>query len=158
MKLYIKQKVFSWADRFAVKDSGGNDVFYVEGEIFSLGKKLHIYDVMQRELASVEERIFTFMPKYQIYIGGQNVAEIVKRFTLFSSKFDVLGTDLSVEGDFWSHSYQVYQNGMVVASVDKEWFTWGDSYCVDVGNGGNAVFMLAVVLAIDAALEKKNNN
>lgn len=158
MKLYIKQKVFSWADRFAVKDSGGNDVFYVEGEIFSLGKKLHIYDVMQRELASVEERIFTFMPKYQIYIGGQNVAEIVKRFTIFSSKFDVLGTDLSVEGDFWDHSYQVYQNGIAAASVDKEWFTWGDSYCVDVGNGGNAVFMLAVVLAIDAALEKNNNN
>ena len=37
MKLYIKQKVFSWADRFTVKDSSGNDRYFVEGELFSWG-------------------------------------------------------------------------------------------------------------------------
>lgn len=35
MKLYIKQKVFSWSDLFTVKDSYGADRYYVEGELFS---------------------------------------------------------------------------------------------------------------------------
>jgi uncharacterized protein YxjI len=45
MKLYIKQKVFSWADRFTVKDENGADRYFVEGEMFSWGKKLHVYDM-----------------------------------------------------------------------------------------------------------------
>lgn len=35
MKLYIKQKVFSWGDKFTVKDVNGEDRYFVEGEIFS---------------------------------------------------------------------------------------------------------------------------
>ena len=35
MKLYIKQKVFSWGDKFTVKDEAGRDRYYVEGEIFT---------------------------------------------------------------------------------------------------------------------------
>ena len=31
MKLYLKQKVFSFRDRFYVKDDAGNDCYYVEG-------------------------------------------------------------------------------------------------------------------------------
>lgn len=38
MMLYIKQKVFSCADRFTVKDETGVDRYYVEGEFLSLGK------------------------------------------------------------------------------------------------------------------------
>ena len=40
MKLYIKQKVFSWGDKFTVKDETGRDRYYVEGEIFTFGRKL----------------------------------------------------------------------------------------------------------------------
>ena len=49
MKLYIKQKVFSWGDKFTVKDVNGEDRYYVEGEIFSWGKKLHVYDMRGNE-------------------------------------------------------------------------------------------------------------
>ena len=38
MKYYIKQKVFSWNDRFTVKDSQGEDVYSIESQIFSWGK------------------------------------------------------------------------------------------------------------------------
>ena len=44
MKLYIKQKVFSWGDKFTVKDEAGRDRYYVEGEIFTFGRKLHVYE------------------------------------------------------------------------------------------------------------------
>ena len=35
MKLYIKEKVFSWGDKFTVKDAYGEDKYIVEGEVFS---------------------------------------------------------------------------------------------------------------------------
>ena len=44
MRLYIKQAVFSWRDRFAVRDEFGGDRYFAEGEFFSMGKQLHVYD------------------------------------------------------------------------------------------------------------------
>ena len=51
MKLYIKQKIFSWNDKFSIYDENGEERYYVEGEFFSWGKKLHVYDHAQREAA-----------------------------------------------------------------------------------------------------------
>ena len=62
MKLYIKQKVFTWGDQFTVKDERGEDRYYVEGEVFSFGKKLHIYNMAGREVAFVKQELFTILP------------------------------------------------------------------------------------------------
>ena len=43
MKLYIKQKVFSWGAKFRIFDEYENDKYSVEGEVFTFGKKLHLY-------------------------------------------------------------------------------------------------------------------
>ena len=63
MKLYIKQKVFSWKDRFTVKDADGNDRYTVEGEFFSWGRKLHVYNMAGREVASIQQEVWTWLPK-----------------------------------------------------------------------------------------------
>ncbi|CAH0436169.1 Conserved hypothetical protein [Clostridium neonatale] len=34
MKLFIKQRVFTFADTFVVKDDYGNDRYFVQGEFF----------------------------------------------------------------------------------------------------------------------------
>ena len=44
MKFYIKQKVFSWGDKFSIYDANGNERYLVQGEVFSFGKKLHLLD------------------------------------------------------------------------------------------------------------------
>ena len=63
MKLYIRQKVFSWRDQFTVKDANGADRYYVEGEIFSWGKKFHVYDLRGDEVAFIQQRLLTFLPR-----------------------------------------------------------------------------------------------
>lgn len=83
MKLYIKQKVFSWGDKFTVKDVNGEDRYFVEGEIFSWGKKLHVYDMCGNEVAFIQQKLFSFLPRYFVYVGDAQVAEIVKEFTFF---------------------------------------------------------------------------
>ena len=78
MKLYIKEKVFSWGDKFYVKDALGNDRYVVEGEVFTLGKKLHVYDRLNREVAFIRQKLWTFLPRYMVSVEGTDVAEIVK--------------------------------------------------------------------------------
>ena len=100
MKLYIKQKVFSWKDKFTVKDQYGQDKYMVEGEMFSLGKKLHVSDMAGNEVAFIQQKILSFMPRYFVFVGDRQVAEIVRKFSLFRPKYEVLGLDWQVEGDF----------------------------------------------------------
>lgn len=156
MKLYIQQKIFTWGDKFSVYDEAGNEKYYVEGEVLTFGKKLHLYDPDGIELAYIEQQLLTFLPRYTIYCHGEEFAEVVKEFTLFCSAYTVNGPDWRVEGDFFSHDYEVTDEDGVVASVEKQWFTLGDAYEISIADEADEIAALSVVLVIDACLEAKN--
>ncbi len=158
MKLYIKQKVFSWKDRFTVKDDSGVDRYFVEGELFSWGKKLHVLNAFGNEEAFIQQKLWSFMPRYEVYINGRLTAEIKKEFTFFKPRYSIEGLNWSVEGDFWDHQYQIIQSGRTVVSIQKEWFTWGDSYALDIASPQDEIYALAVVLAIDCVNEQQSDN
>ena len=157
MKLYIKQKVFSWKDRFSVKNENEEDVFFVEGELFSFGKKLHIFDARNTEVAFIRQQIFTFLPRYFVSVNGTEVAEIVKEFTFFKPRYSIKGLDWQVEGDFFAHDYTVHHNNHPIVRIRKEWMTWGDTYELDIAEGVDAVSALSVVLAIDCVMANNKN-
>lgn len=157
MKLYMKQKVFSWADTFTVKDQMGEDKYSIKGEVFSWGKKLHVYDRSGREVAFIRQKLWTFMPRYMVSVNGTDVAEIVKEFTFLRPKYSILGPGWDVDGSFWEHDYEVTENGRPIVSIRKEWMTWGDTYELDIADTGNEVMALAVVLAIDCVLDAQQN-
>ena len=154
MKLYIRQKVFSWKDKFTVKDQYGQDKYQVEGEFFSLGKKLHIYDMAGNEVAFIQQKLLSFLPRYYVFVGDAQVAEIVKKFTFLRPKYEVLGLDWQVEGDFFAHNYVITDGRSMVVEINKEWMTWGDCYELDIAPSANEIIALATVLAIDCATEQ----
>ena len=157
MKLLIEQEILTWRDKFTVMDESGTDRYYVKGELFSWGKKLHITDLSGREVAYVEQQLFTFLPRYAVYVGGVLIGEVVKEFTFFRPRYTVEGADWDVEGDFWDHDYTVFRGGVPVVSIQKEWFTWGDCYTLDIRNPADEIQALALVLAIDCAIAQQNN-
>ncbi len=158
MKLYIKQKVFSWRDQFTVKDMSGDDRYFVEGELFSWGKKLHVMDVHGREAAFIQQKLWSFLPKYDVFIDGRHIAEIRKEFTFLRARYTIEGLNWIIEGNFWDHRYEITQGGRTVVSVQKEWFTWGDSYSLDIQSAEDEIYALAVVLVIDCVTAQQSNN
>ena len=157
-RYYIRQKVFSWRDKFSVKDENGEDVFHVEGEIISLGKKLHMYDPQGREVFYIAQKIMSFRPSYEIWSGNNLIAKVTKRITLFTPEYYVEGPGWSVEGSLGAHNYRINGNNGTVAVVRKAWFSWGDSYEISVGKEVNAKLALAVVIVIDAVLASENDS
>lgn len=158
MKLYIKQKVFSWGDKFNVSDDKGNTKYYVEGEIFSWGKKLHIYDNTGQEAAFIRQKVMSFLPRYYVEINGEVVATIVKEFTFFRQSYHLEGLNWKVDGDFLAHEYVMYDNRNEIMRMSKAWFTWGDSYELEIFNRENEILCLGVALAIDCAMAQSSNN
>ena len=89
MKLYIKEKVFSWGDRFTVKDAYGEDKYIVEGEVFSWGKKLHVYDRSGREVAFIKQEVWSFLPRFYVFCGDLQVAEISKEWMTWGDSYEL---------------------------------------------------------------------
>lgn len=153
MKLYIKEKVFSWGDKFTVKDEYGHDRYIVEGEVFTWGKKLHVYDMMGREVAFIKQEVWSWLPRYYVFCGDRQVAEIKKEFTFFYPRYTIEGLGWEIDGSFLAHDYQITKSGRVIVTISKEWMTWGDSYELDIANPADEIVALAVVLTIDCVTE-----
>ena len=152
MKLYIKQKVFSWRDKFKVFDSRGEEKYSVEGELISFGKKLHVSDLQGKEVAFIAQKVLSFLPKYFVYINGTEVAEIVKQLSLFRPKYSIEGLGWEINGDFFAHNYDITKNGRRIVSINKQWMTWGDCYELDIEDENDEIVALSVVLAIDCVM------
>ena len=158
MRLYMKEKVFSWNERFTVKDENGWDKYYVEGEFFSLGKKLHLLNVHGEEVAFIQQRLFTLMPRFSVTVAGREIAEIRKEFTFFYQRYVIDGLGWEIDGDVWAHDYEIRKNGRIIVRITKEWLTWGDSYVLDILDPADELVALAVVLTIDCVAEASQNN
>ena len=162
MKLYIKQKFFSWKDKFTVKDADGNDRYMVEGEFFTIGRKLHVYDMAGCEVIYIAQEVWAWLQQYHVHVAGSHAADVKQKFTWFRPKYEISGPSCpgwTVDGSFWEHEYEVLdENGQVIVRISKEWMTWGDSYELDIADPAHEQLALAIVLAIDCAKANQNNN
>lgn len=150
MKLYIRQKVFSWGDKFTVRDENDQDRYRVEGEVFSFGHRLHVYDSQDAEVATVQQKVMSLLPRYFILRAGETI-ELAKQLSFLIPRYRFSGRPWSLEGNFSGHEYRLRDDttGETVMTVGKEWFTWGDSYGLDITDGADEVLCLAVLIAVD---------
>ena len=150
MRLYFKQRLFSWFDSYDIYDEAGQTVYTVQGKP-AWGHRLEIFDSAGIFLGRIKEEVFTFLPRFRLYSGETLVGEIRKNFTLFKPSFTLDCCGWQVSGAFWGWEYQVLDSaGGLVMTASKELFRMTDTYVLDIVNPADALFCLMVVLAIDA--------
>lgn len=148
-QLYIKQRAFSLSGRFAVKNQQEQDVYYVEGSFMQIPKVFTLMNTKREEVARITKKVFIFLPKFFVEINGQELLTIQKEFSFFKARYTIDGTGITIQGNWWEMDFQILQNGKVIGQVNKEWFTWGDSYKVQILDEKMETIVIAVVVAID---------
>lgn len=162
MRYQIKEKLLSFGDDFRIKDRDGRDVYFVDGRAFNLlREKLSFQDMQGRELAFIRERVLTLRKSYEIHRDGR-LAAVVKKdlFNLFRCHFtvDVPGPDdLEATGSFLDREYTFKRGGKVVATVSLKWFTFADTYGVDICEGEDDILILASAVVIDQICHDKKD-
>ncbi len=155
MRFVMKQQLFAWGNDFVIRDANDREVYFVDGRVFSLGSQLSFQDMDGRELVFIKQKLFSWGPTFEIFCGTERLAVVSKKiFTLFECAFevDVPGpNDLTAKGDFMDHEYVFYRDGESVATVSKQWFTWADTYGVDIADNENELLILAGTVVIDMA-------
>ena len=150
MRLWFKQRFFSWFDSYDVYNEDGSVAYTVEGKL-AWGHCLHILDAAGNHIGTVKERVFSLLPRFEMYIGERYVGSIQKQFAFFAPRYDIDCNGWQVEGSFMEWDYTVRSGcGCLVATISKELFHWTDTYSIDVVDPADALCALMLVLAIDA--------
>jgi uncharacterized protein YxjI len=159
MRYQIRQRIFSFGDSFKIKDEYGNDRFEVQGKVFSFGDKLRIYDLTGNELVYIEQEMFHLLPRYNIYLKDNYAATVKKELSFFRPKFFIESSmgNYTMEGDIFSHEFQILKDGREAAYVSKAWFSFSDTYGAEIVDTENQEFMLAMVIVIDQILYDKKD-
>jgi uncharacterized protein YxjI len=147
----LNSKLWSLTSQYEIKDQSGNLAFAVVGEFFSWGDNLSVQTAGGAEIAQIRQRLLTLMPKYEIYFGDRHFATIVKEFTWFKQKFklDVPGpNDYTIQGDFWDYEYEFERGNRIVAQVSRKYWSWTDSYGVEIIDGEDDVSILSAVTVV----------
>jgi len=149
----MKQKWLSWGTDYAVMDEAGNEAFYIDGRAFAFGNQLSVESPRGTEVAFISQKLLSWGPTYEITRGGSLAAVVKKKlFTFFRCQFevDVPGPDdLLAEGDFLDFEYAFTRSDRPVAHVSKRFFSWTDTYGIEVLPREDDALIVASAVVID---------
>ncbi len=157
MKLYIKQAVFTLGEQFTVKDEFGEDQFYVVGSFLQIPKQFRVLDKNSRQVATIERIMFRMFGQYDIVTNTDRIT-LKRQFSLFRQAYIIEGIDWYLQGNFTSHNYQLIRGGNPIMTLSKHWFTWGDSYELNITNEQDAILALCIAISIDYEILKDQSN
>ena len=150
----IRQNLISIGDDFWIENEQGKRVFKVDGKVLRIRKTLIFEDVKGRKLAQIQERLLAIRDTMAIEdADGDQIATVRKALIApLRDRWSVNvtdGPDLDVQGNIFDHEYEITQGRNQIAQVSKQWFTFTDTYGVEIADGQNDILILAVAIAID---------
>jgi uncharacterized protein YxjI len=150
----IRQNLISIGDDFWIENEQGKRVFKVDGKVLRIRKTLVFEDAKGRKLAQIQERLLAIRDTMAIEdANGDQIATVKKALIApLRDRWSVNvknGHDLDVQGNIFDHEYAITQGRKQIAQVSKQWFTFTDTYGVEVASGQNDILILAVAIAID---------
>jgi uncharacterized protein YxjI len=150
----IRQNLISIGDDFWIENGEGKRVFKVDGKILRIRKTLVFEDLNGKPLCTIKERLLTIRDTMTITRpDGKQLAVIKKALlTPLRDRWSVNvkdGPDLDVQGNILDHEYSIKQGWSKVAEISKRWFSFTDTYGVEIDAGQNDILILAVAIAID---------
>lgn len=158
MRLIFKQKVFSWLDSYKIFDEEENVVFTVERK-FALGRELTIYDAEHVPVGRISQRLWSFLPRFDLYVGDEMVGTITKEMTLFKQAYNIDFNGWEIRADWPALNYDIHDaDGNEIATVSTKFFQLVDTYVLDINDPKNALYVLMVVVAIDAVQSDNANS
>jgi uncharacterized protein YxjI len=149
----MRQKLFSIGEDYTIEDDSGRPVYRVDGKVLTLRETFVLEDMSGREVATIREKKLAIRDSMKILRDGRTIATVKKALiSPFSDRFDVEvegGGDLKVKGDLLDHEYEIRRDGSTVATTSKHWFSFRDTYGIDIAPGQDDGLILAVCVALD---------
>ena len=100
---------------------------------------------------------FKLMGHYDIKTLDSHII-IRREFTFFKPSYRIEGLNWRLVGNFLARNYSVVLGERPIMNLSKHWFTWGDSYELDIKHSEDALLALCIVICIDYEMQTQANS
>jgi uncharacterized protein YxjI len=147
---YVMASKWSLMPKFEITDGSGVPQFEAKGH---LGSQITLHDTSGQEAAEIRKHVFS--DTHEVFVGGQQVAR-VRHAGIFGDKYDVESAYgvINARGHFDGGDYSLSRGGMLVARMVRK-FSLREKFAVEVSDQENQIFILAVMLAIEAIHDER---
>lgn len=153
---YMRQKVFSLGEKFTITDQNEQPKYTVQGSFMQIPKQFTIYDETSETVGTITKKMISLLPAFYVSVDGFKEIMIQKAFTFFKTRFDIHAENIHIVGDIFDKFFEVHGSSGVIAYVEEKWFTWGDTYTIDVADERYEALVISLVVAIDFAKAQDN--
>ncbi len=159
MKYHIRQRAWTLREEFIVRDQGGNPAFKITGKFFHIGDNLSLVDLSSRtEVAHIKQQMLHITPHYEIYRNGAAWANLHEKLLhLFGERFKISlqnGEVYHIDGNIFNWDFTVTnEHGDLMAQIGQRFSLLRDYYAVDIAQGVDEPFMIALAITIEMIRE-----
>lgn len=158
MRYHLRERAWSLTEAFTVKDDRGHEVFEVHGKFFHIGDNLVMTDRQSgQKLLQIKQKLISIRPSYDIYRDGEHWGNVHEQFHLFGERFKVEGENgmtFEIDGNVGNWNFAINDaQGNLLANVGRELSLFRDSYAVDVAQGVDAPFVIALAIVLEMVKE-----
>ena len=94
----------------------------------------------------------SFTTRFGIIVRNNHVTDMVRKITLLSNDYKLENLTWRLDGDFFAHEYSLIDGSNTIMKLSRKWFTWGDSYELDIADNQDPLLCLSIALAVDCCL------
>lgn len=158
MKVYIKNKFWSFGGGSSVVNENKEPVFIVKGRVFSYTRVKYVCDLKGRRLYKIRNRWFNpIAHKAFIYDEmGEKVATLKDRWLSFKNEYEMeaYGKQVHIEGAFFSLHSDIIIGNKIIGSINRKITFINDAFELE-GDVNVMPFLIALVIGIDNITDKK---
>jgi uncharacterized protein YxjI len=149
----MRQKLISLGEDFTIENESGAKAYEVDGKVMRIRETFELKDPRGNVVATIRGKLVSIRAKMNILRDDEVVATITKAlFAPFGDKFKVEvagGDDLRIDGSILDHEYTIERDGKAVGQVSKRWFTFTDTYGIEIAPGEDEPLILSIAVALD---------
>ena len=161
MELLIKNKWISLGGSSVIQDVNGNDVMKVKGKVFSFTQKKFLTDLQDNVKYVVRNkfwRLFTYKA-FVLDAEGKTKATVRRKFFSLRDHYFVTSDlgEMEIVGNIFQFNYRILLNGKEIGHVARK-ISLRDSFILTIDDEYDALFVAALVIAIDNITDRKDRN
>ena len=116
-------------------------------------------------MIKIEQELFHLHPTFKLLSARQGdsdrqLAVVKKKFSFLHAKFNIesIFGEYGLENlDIFAHEFQLMKNGQVAATVNKRFFSFSDSYGVEIVGNEDDAFIIALIIVLDQVIYDKKD-
>lgn len=158
--LYMKQKVFKIRDKYDIYDQQQNPIYHIDQDFKLIGNTINVIKYDGSKSFVIDRRLLTLLPKYDVNFHDGKSFSIFQKLTFLKKRIEVVSDyyNLDLQGSFWDLDFEVYNNGIKVGHISKEFLTWADTFSITVIDPEFEEELVALMIVVDDIQDMQQSN